>query len=160
MKIRNTARLVVLDEVDRLLMLKIYDPSVLDQKQPKQRPLWVTPGGEIESKETFLETIKRELLEETGIKDAQFGPCIWRGEVELIWKSKRTLLRERFFIARVQNQRVTFDRHTPDEKATIQEYRWFTLKDLEASKEIFLPTQLPHLVKDILQNGPQIPKFP
>lgn len=153
MDIRNTARLVLLNESDQLLMFKIEDNTVFDPKQPRRKPFWVTPGGKIESDETPLQTITRELWEETGIKDAQFGNCIWYGEVRLNWKNRATLLKERFYITRVRDQSISFDHLTRDERAAIKEHRWFSLHDLENSNEIFIPKQLPALVKDLLDNG-------
>ncbi len=47
MRERPTARVVLLDERERVLLMKIDDPTVvhLDDPAATRGPCWITPGG-------------------------------------------------------------------------------------------------------------------
>lgn len=57
---RRTARLLVVDQDDRLLLFADSDPAV-----PGSR-MWITPGGAIEPGESERDAAVRKLREETG----------------------------------------------------------------------------------------------
>ena len=156
---RETARLALFDDQQRILMIKIEDSTVHDPKQPQRKPFWVTPGGKVEEGETAEIAAKRELFEETGIKEAdEFGPCIWKGSVVLNWKGVHTQLNEKFFLARVKSQNVSRKNFTEEEEKVIKEHRWFSSEDLESTQEIFIPKDLALLVREILEGNIPVEK--
>ena len=55
MKTRETARIVLLNEQDRILLFKMKDPSVTSKKNPAGEPVWFPPGGGVEENESYLE---------------------------------------------------------------------------------------------------------
>jgi 8-oxo-dGTP pyrophosphatase MutT (NUDIX family) len=59
---RRTARVLLVDTADRLLLFRDSDPGL------PGRHWWITPGGGIEEGETELEGAVRELREETGLE--------------------------------------------------------------------------------------------
>ena len=61
--VRQSARLMLVDTVGRLLLFR-YD----DGKHP---PFWATIGGRVLPGETYEATAARELAEETGYTDAE-----------------------------------------------------------------------------------------
>ncbi|GLY87737.1 NUDIX hydrolase [Actinoallomurus iriomotensis] len=71
-KIRHAARAIILDEEDRVLLCRFTTPDVV----------WTAPGGGIESGESALAALRRELLEEVGLALAADPPHVWRQRVE------------------------------------------------------------------------------
>lgn len=70
---RTAARVVLLDDADRVLLLSGTDPQVGSR-------WWITPGGGVEADETLPDAARRELAEETGLllgANDLVGP-IWR----------------------------------------------------------------------------------
>ncbi len=70
---RTAARVVLVDDADRLLLLSGTDPLVGSR-------WWITPGGGVEDGEDLPTTALRELAEETGFQlsgDQLVGP-VWR----------------------------------------------------------------------------------
>ena len=64
MRARPSARLILLDPQDRVLLFLFHH---------REGPLagsrfWATPGGSLEPSETYAQAAHRELFEETGIE--------------------------------------------------------------------------------------------
>jgi 8-oxo-dGTP pyrophosphatase MutT (NUDIX family) len=113
---------------------------------------WATPGGGVEPGESIEETLRRELVEEIGLRDFELGPELWTREHTFAWAGRILRQRERFRLVRV-------DAHEP--RPTIDmaaEYvagaRWWTIPELEATTEELAPTRLPELVRTLLREGP------
>jgi 8-oxo-dGTP pyrophosphatase MutT (NUDIX family) len=69
---RRAARVVLLNHLGQVLLLSASDPA--DRSKP---PWWEIPGGGIDGDESSAEAARRELYEETGITQAEIGPCVW-----------------------------------------------------------------------------------
>ena len=65
--------MVVLDQHDRVLLLRACDPA-----DPAKGTWWEIPGGGIEGGESSAVAAARELYEETGIREAEVGPAVWQ----------------------------------------------------------------------------------
>src|SRR5688500_11681518 len=70
--LRRAARALVLDDADRVLLVRLEFPTWAG---------WVLPGGGIEDGEDELVAIRRELAEETGLVDAELVGPIWERTV-------------------------------------------------------------------------------
>jgi 8-oxo-dGTP pyrophosphatase MutT (NUDIX family) len=158
MRIRPTARLLVLDDQQRLLLFHIHDTAPLHEGFPAMTIYWCTPGGGVESDETFEQAAQRELWEETGIERATIGPCVWHYQRVLSGATGRVQLLERFFLVTVPNAAVSLTNLQPYEKTTHRTYHWWTQAELEQSREAFVPPGLPHFLPSLLAGA--IPSEP
>ena len=151
MEVRTAVRAIVLDADDRVL---------LHQVQERERGLlWLTPGGGLEPGEEPLEGLRRELWEETGLRDPEIGPQLWFRHHVFRWNGNDVDQSERCWLVRV-------DRHEPlwqdetDETTWFRGHRWWTREELlEATGETFVPRRLPQLIDQLLAEGPPAEPF-
>jgi len=136
----------VLDERERILLVRFGT---------SERELWVTPGGGVEPGETDEESIRRELLEETGLGVFDLGQHVWTrtahgplgdghwdGEVEHIYLV-RTLAFD-------PAPALGWDRLRAE---GVVEVRWWTRSELEMAGTLFAPRRLPVLLRQLLAGG-------
>lgn len=140
---RATARVLVFDDRDRLLLLRIEDPRARD-------PLfWITPGGGLDSGESFEAGAARELWEETGIV-APVGPPIWSRRRLGTFDGIAYDVDERFFVVRVDTATIAAGNLTKEEREVLTGYRWWTLDELLAPPEALAPLPVAELVAPLL----------
>jgi len=152
MRTRPTARTLVVDEHQRILLVKYEDKVPVHFNRPDLRVYWVTPGGGVEVGETYAQAALRELWEETGIKDVPLGPCLWQSERVLVPPdSEALLLTEHFFLVRVANNAINLDNLLEYESEIYRDYRWWALSEIRQSKEMFIPEGFANLVAPFLQ---------
>ena len=141
MKHRETARVMLIDEQNRIFLLKThFDPEV------GLPPRWLTPGGGIDQGETTLQTAVRELLEETGLKIEPEN----LGEPVLVasgrWDWADGLNYHTYKDTIYEHQVSSFEPDTSgfiqDEHRDILEFRWWSIEELLASEEALAPHDL------------------
>ena len=130
-KPRRAGRAILRDRDGRVLLIKFVLPNMT---------FWATPGGGMEQGETLLQTANRELREELGISVALEGPVhtaigIFEFEGELIENT------DNFFHGRWDGAPRLLGA-TETESAALVEARWWTLEELDATREDFFPRDL------------------
>lgn len=144
---RRGARVIVLDEHDRLLMVKGHD---LDQPE---RGWWFTVGGGIDPGETAAQAASRELREETGLvvpADELVGPVLRRTAV-FDFFARTVRQDEEFFLARVEAPgETTTAGWTAIERQFMDDVRWWELDALERVEEEVFPGEIVDVVRGLL----------
>jgi 8-oxo-dGTP pyrophosphatase MutT (NUDIX family) len=139
---RPSARIICLDDQDRLLLLRLRDPFDGSIK-------WEPPGGGIETGETPLEAARRELTEETGLP----GDLIEAAPVEIArafrWNGRDHEHPEWFYLARITKADVAPGGLRVDESDNFLGYRWFSLEEIRSSPERIEPMQLLEIIADL-----------
>jgi 8-oxo-dGTP pyrophosphatase MutT (NUDIX family) len=149
---RPTARLLVLDPLDRVLLFSADGP---------RGRVWFTPGGAIHRGETLASAAVRELAEETGYSHAEagIGPVV--ATCAGLWSTADGQVffgADSFFLVRVADPVISTDGQEPLERSVITGHHWWTPGELREATELIHPLGLPGLVASLLSDG--IPEQP
>ena len=140
--IQRSARLFIVSPAGRLLLFRYHDKH--------RAPFWATAGGRVIDGEDDFDTAARELREETGF-GAEIGPVLReRDEVYAVAHGEPARWMERYFLVRCPEADPARDGWTDEERATIRAHRWWSLEEMRAADEPFLPAWLPDLLAEVL----------
>ncbi|WP_345496568.1 NUDIX hydrolase [Nocardia callitridis] len=145
--LRTSARIVLLDEYDRVLLLRGSDRSTPDVA------FWFTVGGGVEPGESLRTAAARELFEETGYRadpTTLQGP-IWRRIAVFPFNGQLIRAEELFFALRAPGFEPQTTNFTTLERDTISAHKWCTAEDivaLQARDEAVYPNDLDTLLPE------------
>jgi 8-oxo-dGTP pyrophosphatase MutT (NUDIX family) len=159
LRVRQSARVVLLDDRDRVLLLQIHDLSVTRGPNPIPADFWLLVGGGVEMGETHEQAAQREVFEETGLR-VTVGRCVGTQEKIVADMTGEVIhAKAQFFVARVPSDPVIqFGGCAPAEASTILGYRWFTREEVveRQANEYFAPPHLPELLAAALALPPTL----
>jgi 8-oxo-dGTP pyrophosphatase MutT (NUDIX family) len=144
---RPAARVLLVDAAGRTLLFRGGDPA-----RPGLR-WWFTPGGGLADGETSVQGAARELFEETGLRvdPAALGEPIWHQVTEFTYNHRWYRQDQDFFLLRVPEWQVDTAGFDADERAVVDDHRWWSADELEATDETVYPQELPVLLRRCLQ---------
>ncbi len=145
MRHRQSARLLVISPEKRVLLFKyVYDNGAL-----AGQAYWATPGGGVETGESFETAAMRELFEETGIRVQKIDAPIANREVMLLTPDgEQVLAIEQYFAIAASDEQVSYAGWTRQEISVIAEHRWWSATELAQMTESLWPENLSAMLKD------------
>ena len=132
---RRAARVLLVDDVDRMLLFADSDPGLPDVRW------WITTGGGVDAGESDAAAAVREVFEETGLVATVaelIGPIATRhvvhGYTDVVVRQD-----EVFFGLRASAFEVSDVGHTEEERITMTSHRWWSREELAGTDQTVWP---------------------
>lgn len=145
---RRAARVLVLDPDDRLLLIAARDPF-----GPNGAGWWEIPGGGMDRGEHTEDTVRRELWEEAGIREADIGPCVWTQTVQFTFAGIRFDQDEWIHIARCDGTTSRPGGLEALEALAFGEQRWWPVDEVLERNPRTIPYRLVEFLPVLLEHG-------
>jgi 8-oxo-dGTP pyrophosphatase MutT (NUDIX family) len=156
--VRRTARLILLDPAARLLLIRYQAAPDAELLHGLDGAFWYTPGGGLDGDETYEQAARRELFEETGIANAEIGPCVATRDGPVLQFRRKSFTHARFYLVRAASDWLDTSQLAATEGDPVLDVRWWPLDAFERSGEMLLPDGLLPVVRQIIHAGaPDVP---
>lgn len=153
--VRPAARVILFDPDDRVLL---FEARVPPRSRPTRvRSIWITPGGGVQPGETYEDAVRRELWEETGLRDAVLGPCVWTRDHVFEWDGRLIDQRERYYVARCERFELDARNWQPEEMTFLMRHRWWAIDEILTAPDVFVPANMGTALKELLCGYPAEP---
>ncbi len=154
-RLRHAARALVIDSDDRILLLRVIVDDV---------SVWIAPGGGIETGESPLDALRRELVEEIGLRFTDAPPHVWHQRiVEPGHIEGYDGVVNDFYFVRAEHFAPN-GTMTPEELRAelVYGHRWWGLDEIRsyAGADFFGPRRLGDLLTSLLRDGPPATPIP
>ena len=138
---RQAARVVLLDEQDRVLLIRFEIA-----RSGHDIVFWATPGGGLERDEDPLAGARRELMEELGLDLPLSGPI---HQATAVFEHEGAPLEntDTFFLARCDASAPRLEGVDEAERQAMRAIRWWSTDEIAASAEAVFPINLAEVVR-------------
>ena len=135
---RRSVRGVVLAPKDQLLLQQGHDPTT-----PLLPPFWFLPGGRVEAGEDAVRALRRELLEECGLRDVEVGAPLWEQRAAFRFAGIDFDQDEQILLVRAPLA-VAVEPTALEalEASTFLPARWWPLEELASTTDVVYPLDL------------------
>ncbi len=146
---RTGARVLLLDPADRVLLFRGHDPV-----DAAAGSYWFTVGGGLEPGESAVDGACRETFEETGVRldPARVVGPLWHETVTFPFNGLTIHQEQHYYLARCAGSVVDTSGQEAIEVLCIEHHRWWSLVELEQTKDIVYPTDLAERLRMLLQD--------
>lgn len=148
--VRPAVRAILLDRRNRVFLQRFILPG--------EAGFWIAPGGAIERGELAGDALRRELAEELQLVGVELSSWVWTRRHVWFWPGAGRIFdtRERFALARIADVRTvrpTFHDSLFSGPDVREEHRWWTVDEIEQSKDDFAPRGFAHHLRMLLAEG-------
>jgi 8-oxo-dGTP diphosphatase len=148
-RMRDAVRALVVDP-DRNVLLVHFDWPGLDVPGG----FWACPGGGLEPGEDRHAALRRELLEEVGLRDPCIGPAVWR-KSHVFDMSGWDGQNDTYYLVEVDHFEPV-PQLTPAElrRENVHGLRWFSPEEVARADVVFSPRGLSAHLVELWRHGP------
>ena len=148
---RMTVKLLLLDEEDRVLLIRSTDPSSGAQ-------CWYPVGGGVETGESLQQAARREAHEETGLRTLPVGSPVWTRDHTYEYDGRTIEVHEDWLLHKVNHFHPKPASLSEYEAKTIAGFRWWGADALSQTADTVFPPSLGGLLSALLRDG--LPRAP